>query len=48
MELIVNNATCGYGSFPILKNVSLKLRQGEIVAILGPDGIGKTTLMIQV
>lgn len=44
MELTVTNAACGYGSTPILENVSLTLRQGEIVAILGPNGIGKTTV----
>lgn len=44
MEMVVKNAVCGYGSTPILQNVSLTLRQGEIVAILGPNGIGKTTI----
>ena len=44
MELVVNHATCGYGTHPILQEVSLTLRQGEIVAILGPNGIGKTTI----
>ncbi|MBR5381278.1 MAG: ABC transporter ATP-binding protein [Oscillospiraceae bacterium] len=44
MELTVRNATCGYGTTPVLKNVSLTLRQGEIVCILGPNGIGKTTV----
>jgi iron complex transport system ATP-binding protein len=43
MELTVKNATCGYGSAAILKNVSLRLRQGEIVCLLGPNGVGKTT-----
>ena len=44
MEIVVTNASCGYGADPILKDVSLTLRQGEIVAILGPNGIGKTTI----
>ena len=44
MELKIHNASCGYGNHPILKEVSLTLRQGEIVAILGPNGIGKTTI----
>ena len=44
MELTVTNATCGYGSVPILKDVNLHLKQGEIVCILGPNGIGKTTI----
>ena len=44
MELVIHNASCGYGSTPILTGVSLTLKQGEIVAILGPNGIGKTTV----
>ena len=44
MELTVKNASCGYDGKAVLKNVSLRLRQGEIVCILGPNGIGKTTV----
>jgi len=44
MELVCKNMTCGYGQTPILKNISFALRQGEIVCILGPNGIGKTTI----
>lgn len=44
MELTLKHVTCGYGITPILKDVSLTLRQGEIVCILGPNGIGKTTI----
>jgi predicted ABC transporter, ATPase component len=44
MELTLKHVTCGYGTTPILKDVSLTLRQGEIVCILGPNGIGKTTV----
>ena len=44
MQLEIINASCGYGNTAILKEVSLTLRQGEIVAILGPNGIGKTTV----
>ena len=44
MELTLKHVTCGYGTTPILKDVSLILRQGEIVCILGPNGIGKTTI----
>ena len=44
MELTLKHVTCGYGTTPILKDISLTLRQGEIVCILGPNGIGKTTV----
>ncbi len=34
-----------YGSFQVLKDLSLKVNQGEIVGFLGPNGAGKTTTM---
>ena len=35
----------GYGATPILFGVSLEVRAGEAVALLGKNGMGKTTLM---
>src|SRR5881296_1523007 len=35
----------GYGATPILFGVSLEVREGEAVARLGKNGMGKTTLM---
>jgi branched-chain amino acid transport system ATP-binding protein len=34
----------GYGATPILFGVSLEVREGEAVALLGKNGMGKTTL----
>ena len=41
----IGEVHAGYGATPILFGVSLEVRQGEAVALLGRNGMGKTTLM---
>ncbi|WP_206956598.1 ABC transporter ATP-binding protein [Trinickia acidisoli] len=41
----ISNASGGYGGTPILHRVSLEVRNGEMVGLLGRNGVGKTTLM---
>lgn len=41
----VSNATGGYGKTTIIRDVSLEVDAGEIVALLGRNGVGKSTLM---
>jgi branched-chain amino acid transport system ATP-binding protein len=43
--LRMDGVHAGYGTTPILFGVSLQVREGEAVALLGKNGMGKTTLM---
>jgi len=45
-NIIFNNVTFTYpdGKKPVLKNISLKIKPGDTVAIVGTTGSGKTTL----
>jgi ABC-type Mn2+/Zn2+ transport system ATPase subunit len=42
--LAVEDAATGYGAEPVFRGVSFDLRRGERLAVLGPNGGGKTTL----
>jgi iron complex transport system ATP-binding protein len=45
MKLEVRGVCFSYGSRPILTDVTLGVKKGEIVSIVGPNGSGKTTLL---
>ena len=40
----IRNLDAGYGSVSVLRDVSMEIGEGEIVAVLGSNGVGKTTL----
>jgi ATPase subunit of ABC transporter with duplicated ATPase domains len=43
--LVLEDVAKAYGDNQVLKDVSLTVRRGERVAIIGPNGIGKSTLL---
>lgn len=44
MALVVSHMTCGYDQTPVVADVSFTLEAGRVTAVLGPNGVGKTTL----
>ena len=45
MLLELEEVSAGYGRFPVLRDVSLTVGKGEIVALIGANGAGKSTLL---
>ncbi|NYB73350.1 ABC transporter ATP-binding protein [Sedimentibacter hydroxybenzoicus DSM 7310] len=43
--LSVKNIRCSYGNIEVLKGISLKVEEGQIVALIGANGAGKTTTL---
>ena len=43
--LRISGVTAGYGDVEVLRDLSLEVNQGEIVALVGANGAGKTTTM---
>lgn len=44
MSIEVKNLSFSYGEHPVLQDISFRVEQGEFLSILGPNGVGKTTL----
>lgn len=43
--LVVSNVVSGYGSVSVINDVSIRVRKGEIVSLVGANGAGKSTLL---
>ncbi|MEM8957829.1 MAG: ABC transporter ATP-binding protein [Pseudomonadota bacterium] len=44
-RLEVRNLGCSFGGVPVVSDVSLSLRAGEVLCMLGPSGCGKSTTL---
>lgn len=44
MRLELEKLSCGYGTRRVVRDLSLSVRSGEVMCLLGPNGVGKTTL----
>lgn len=44
MEIELRHVSCGYASKAVVTDVNLIVRSGDFLCLLGPNGVGKTTL----
>lgn len=44
MSMLVKNLTCGYKGRAVVRDFSTRVEEGSVFCLLGPNGVGKTTL----
>ena len=45
MNIIIDGVEFGYGSVPVLKDINLEINGPQLFSIIGPNGVGKSTLI---
>ncbi|WP_294354976.1 ATP-binding cassette domain-containing protein, partial [uncultured Clostridium sp.] len=45
MVVKVNNLKKKYGNLEVLKDISINIKEGEVLCIIGPSGSGKSTFL---
>ena len=45
MQIYANNCTLSYGKKPLVSGLSFEANSGEMIAIMGPSGVGKSTTL---
>lgn len=43
--LVTERMSVGYDGVPLIRDISIEIRQGEIVTLVGPNGSGKSTIL---
>ncbi len=44
-EIVYDRVTFGYGAEPVFRDITLRIKVGQAIAIVGESGIGKSTLL---
>lgn len=46
--LTIQGVASGYGEIPVLADISIDVKPGEVVSVIGANGAGKTTLLLTI